>query len=151
MVTTASQNVSYAMCRPGHMRLPQPKAPPTLGSRMVGSSCTVPSGLVVRKRSGLNCSGFGYASGSCRTDLRCSVSQRSQRRAMSVPVVHDHYGACGDVVPFVLIVLHQLVREIYGAGLAFDSRKKNTHALSITTGHHRRDSLIAACTYGRWS
>ena len=49
-------------CRPGHIRLPAPNA-----SVRMGSSRKVPSSL--RKRSGLNSSGSGYNSGSCRTAL----------------------------------------------------------------------------------
>jgi hypothetical protein len=59
-VTTKSS--ASTKCRPGHIRLPAPNA-----SERVGSSRNVPASL--RKRSGLNASGSGYSSGSCRTPL----------------------------------------------------------------------------------
>ena len=59
-VTTKSS--ASTKCRPGHIRLPAPNA-----SESVGSSRNVPSSS--RNRSGLNSSGSGYSSGSCRIAL----------------------------------------------------------------------------------
>lgn len=61
----AIHNVSYAIQRPGHARLPNPKTTGagsgTLGSKL---SCAW-----FRKRAGLNCYGLGYVSGSSNIAL----------------------------------------------------------------------------------
>src|SRR6266850_26312 len=62
-VTEKINNVASTKYFPGQMRFPNPK---TDGS--VESSRKVPSG--VRNRSGLNTSGSGYTSGSCRIALK---------------------------------------------------------------------------------
>jgi len=55
-----TKSVASTKCRPGQILLPAPNA-----SEIAGSSRKVPSSF--RKRSGLNASGSGYSSGSCRT------------------------------------------------------------------------------------
>ena len=63
---TTMKIVDSTMWRPGQILLPIPNT-----NESIGSSRTVPSSL--RKRSGLNLSGSGYASGSCRIALKHST------------------------------------------------------------------------------
>ena len=76
------KSVASTKCRPGQMRLPAPKASEIidgslmrgLGPGVVVPSSSPPAAEVVgavfgRKRSGLNVSGSGKSSGSCRIPL----------------------------------------------------------------------------------
>ena len=84
-VTTKS--VASTKCRPGHIRFPAPNA-----RWIIGSSRQVPSSL--RKRSGLNASGSGYSSGSCRTALSIGFRTISREAELydchAPPVNYDH-------------------------------------------------------------
>ena len=81
-VTTKS--VAATKCRPGHIRLPAPNA-----SVITGSSRNVPSSL--RKRSGLNASGSGYSSGSCRTALSHFIKNADGQMTVNAPCVRYNH------------------------------------------------------------
>ena len=78
------KSVASTKWRPGHIRLPAPNA-----SGIRGSSRKVPSSL--RKRSGLNASGSGYSSGSCRTALSIHL-----RTIWGATVSYDRCAPCVD-------------------------------------------------------
>jgi hypothetical protein len=82
---SCDQRVPVSDCRP-YLR-PKPNAA-VFGSRISGLISNVPSTLRRRKRSGLNISGSGYTSGSCRSDLVSmnEMSQNNEARPRTKPL-----------------------------------------------------------------
>ena len=87
-VTTKS--VASTKCRPGHIRFPAPNA-----RWIIGSSRQVPSSL--RKRSGLNASGSGYSSGSCRTALSHFFMNAESQMTANAPCVRYNHRTCQEI------------------------------------------------------
>ena len=81
-VTTKS--VASTKCRPGHIRFPAPNA-----RWIIGSSRQVPSSL--RKRSGLNASGSGYSSESCRTALSHFFKNAEGQMTINAPCIRYNH------------------------------------------------------------